>query len=401
MNKEQTLNSLPLKGKVQHYAWGGDHFIPELIGIPNNQPPYAEYWMGAHPGASAEVVINGEHKSLYQLIKANPKLYIGEQVNQRFGELPYLFKVLDVQQMLSIQVHPTKEAAEKEYRREEEAGIPIDAPQRNYKDRNHKPEVMVALSEFWLLHGFKSKSLLTAQLQSEPAFHFLQNSFRQGDYKALYQEVMELPKAEVDRILLPLVQKVVQAPETDKSSPAYWVHKLYKDNPPVQNLDRGIFSIYFFNIVHLQPGQGIFQGAGIPHAYLEGQNMELMANSDNVLRGGLTPKHIDVTELLKHVVFEETIPVVMEGRLTKSGEAFYDCPVSDFGLSCVRLERGQSYNPASFSGEIFFVLEGIIKKDDDDQPVKKGASFYLLPAKSIHLEALEKSVLFRAFVPVL
>ncbi|HEY2727641.1 MAG TPA: mannose-6-phosphate isomerase, class I, partial [Parafilimonas sp.] len=127
-----------LKGKIQHYAWGGTEYIPHWLGINNtDKKPYAEYWMGAHPSASSTITINSEEKNLFELIKSNPDLFIGEKTKKRFGELPYLFKILDVKDMLSIQVHPSKDAAVKGFEEEEAKGISIDALNRNYKDKNH------------------------------------------------------------------------------------------------------------------------------------------------------------------------------------------------------------------------------------------------------------------------
>ncbi|MBC7588692.1 MAG: mannose-6-phosphate isomerase, class I, partial [Chitinophagaceae bacterium] len=156
---------LQLKGKVQHYAWGGSSFIPSLLHIDNAEnKPHAEYWMGTHPSAPSELFDGAASISLDQFIQQNPIKVLGEKVFKQFKALPYLFKVLDVNDMLSIQVHPSKAEAEKGFDAEEAAGIPLNAPNRNYKDSNHKPEIMVALSEFWLLHGFKSKEAIEKML---------------------------------------------------------------------------------------------------------------------------------------------------------------------------------------------------------------------------------------------
>ena len=299
-----------LQGKVQHYAWGGFEFIPKLLGFENyERKPCAEYWMGAHPSASGQLETDDGLKSWYDLIKQDPLEHLSEKVYGKFGELPYLFKVLDVNEMLSIQVHPTREEAKKGFEKEEAAGIPVNASNRNYKDKNHKPEVMVALGEFWLLHGFKNEEYMLLTLESVPEFGFLRDVFLKDGYYGLYKTVMEMPQAEADDLLLPLIKRVMNE-KPAKNEPAFWVSKLYNEEAPDKNIDKGIFSIYFFNIVEMKEGEAIFQGAGVPHAYLEGQNIELMANSDNVLRGGLTPKHIDVPELLKHIVFEGINPKI-------------------------------------------------------------------------------------------
>lgn len=402
-----------LRGKVQHYAWGGDSYLPKLLNINNpKHQPFAEYWMGAHPSAASTLQIGNESIPLNERIAADPTAFLGTAVLKKYGELPYLFKVLDVKEMLSIQVHPSKKEAEKGFDAEEAAGIAITDQKRNYKDRNHKPEVMVALSEFWLLHGFLAEKPLLAILQNTVAFESLIPIFQQKSYKGLYQYVMELPQAEVDQLLAPLVASILAAPVPDKSSPAYWVRKLYlgHSETPVNNIDRGIFSIYFFNIVKAVPGEAVFQGAGVPHAYLEGQNVELMANSDNVLRGGLTPKHIDVPELLRHTTFEGIVPQIMKGNVLSNGELDYPCPVGDFGIRKIGLQPETSIETSSQSGEIILVLDGDIKiseavegaeaENDNSLHLFKGEAAYILPATKYKLYSDEGGQGYKAFVPV-
>ncbi|MER3464604.1 MAG: mannose-6-phosphate isomerase, class I [Chitinophagaceae bacterium] len=388
-----TETVLPLKGIVQHYAWGGNEFIPDLIHLPKEDKPYAEYWMGAHASAPSLV----DERKLNELIQHNPIKYIGKDTFERFGELPYLFKVLDVKDMLSIQVHPTKEEAIKGYEKEEQSGIPLSAPHRNYKDKNHKPEIMVALSDFWLLHGFKKEDELKKTLDAVPEFNFLIKVFDKEGYYGLYKTVMELPQDKVDVVLKPLVERALENKTTNKSGPQFWVQKLFAGAKELNQLDRGIFSIYFFNIVHLNIGEGIFQAPGVPHAYLEGQNLELMANSDNVLRGGLTPKYIDVPELLMHIKFEGISPQILKGRKVNEYECVYESPVSDFDISVIKLDAGAACQTSTFSGEIFFVLKGAVVIGE--QTFKKGEAFYALPDSQFSIKATVNAVIYRAFVP--
>ncbi len=397
-----------LKGKVQHYAWGGYDFIPQWLNQPNPQhQPWAEYWMGAHPSASSVLHTAAGDIALFEAISQAPAALIGEKVYNRFGELPYLFKILDVKDMLSIQVHPSKTEAEKGFDAEEAAGIPVNAAHRNYKDKNHKPEVMVALSEFWLLHGFLQPDLLKQVLVSIPAFNSLLPLFEKEGYKGLYQHVMEMPQGQVNTMLMPLVLAELQkkkAGELTKADPGWWVSKLYGQDEVLGDIDRGVFSIYFFNIVKTEPGEAVFQGAGIPHAYLEGQNVELMANSDNVLRGGLTPKHIDVPELLKHTLFEGVTPNIMKGEQQAEGEKLYPCPVPDFGISKIELGAGGGFRQSASSLEIIVVLEGglDIQGTAEQVQVKKGEAVAVLAGESYLVSALAGGVLaYRAFVPAL
>ena len=390
-----------LAGKVQHYAWGGYNYIPELIGFTNNEhKPCAEYWMGAHPSASSVITDGKNSVSLNEYIKSYPSHTITNPVFTRFGELPYLFKILDVKDMLSIQVHPTKAEAEKGFDAEEAAGIPINAPHRNYKDRNHKPEVMVALSEFWLLHGFKLANELVKTLQDIKEFNVLIALFKLNGYKGLYQFVMEMGVEEVNAFLIQTVKREIRNKKEGlltKSNPGWWVAKLFEGVDQISNIDKGVFSIYFFNIVNAKPGEAVFQGAGLPHAYLEGQNIELMANSDNVLRGGLTPKHIDVTELIKHTLFEGIIPNVMQGNEIAIGEKNYPCPVPDFSINKIDLNNNLPYSNVSGSLEILLVTDGGVVLNNN-MTLKKGEAVCLLPGASYTLISSGQCTLFKAFV---
>ena len=393
-----------LKGKVQHYAWGGYEFIPHWLGIPNTgHKPFAEYWMGAHPSASSDIVTPNGSLSLNELIKGFPEITIGNNVQQKFGELPYLFKILDVHEMLSIQVHPTKEEAIKGFEEEEAKGIPVGAATRNYKDKNHKPEVMVALSEFWLLHGFLQQESLKKVLQSVPEFEKFVSLFKNDDYKKLYQHVMKMSQNEVNALLTPLVHRELQRKkdnELTKDQPGWWVTKLFEHQTSVENIDRGIFSVYFFNIVKANPGEAIFQGAGIPHAYLEGQNVELMANSDNVLRGGLTPKHIDVPELLKHTTFKGVAPNIMMGEQMKTGEKNYSCPVDDFGISKIELKQSQTYNGTASSLEIIVAIDGEMQiSGTNNLSIKRGEAAAILCGETYNISTPSSVMAYKALVP--
>ena len=391
-----------LKGKLLHYAWGGYDFLPGLLGINNiEHKPFAEYWMGAHPLAPSELITKDGDISLYTLIKEDPDRVISEKVFNRFGELPYLFKVQDVREILSIQVHPSKEEAEKGFDREEAEGIPINAPYRNYKDRNHKPEMLVALSEFWLLHGFTQVPLIEKILEETPEFNVLLPYFRREGLKALYQFVMEMEQPEINAMLTNLVKREIRRKndgELTKEMPGWWITKLFEGKTEIGDIDKAIFSIYFFNIVKLQPGEGLFQGAGVPHAYMEGQCVELMANSDNVLRAGLTPKHIDVTELMKHTVFQSIVPNIMCGNEVLPGEKIYPCPVADFGITKIDLSATVSYATQASSLDILIVTEGGALVNNT-LVLKRGEAIAVFAGESYTIEASGNCTLFKAFVP--
>lgn len=377
-----------LTGTVKHYDWGGFSFIPSLLKIVNEKKtPYAEYWMGTHPLGQSVVDTGGSTPT---------------ELSSIANSLPYLLKVLDVRDMLSIQVHPSKTAAEDGFTRENEEGIPSDAPHRNYKDDNHKPELIVALSDFWLLHGFKPTEELNDVLLNVAELNELLPVFNESGYAGLYKHVMEMPQDEVNRILKPLLDNladIYKEEEPDKTAEDYWASKAAATFNKDGNIDRGIFSIYLFNLVHLKKGEAIFQAAGVPHAYLEGQNVEIMANSDNVLRGGLTSKHIDVVELMKHVKCEATYPEIITGDVNEEGEKVYKTLVPDFILSVFELEKGDTVSFEPVTPEILLLTEGIVEADDDNATVKLqtgSPSAVVFPGSTVYLAAAAKSVVFRA-----
>ena len=395
----------PLKGVIQNYVWGGNKYIPELLGIAETKEPCAEYWLGAHPKAPSELKIGEQNVLLDEYMTMNLIDALGEEIHSKFANLPFLFKVLDVREMLSIQVHPTKKEAEKGFKAENEKGIALTAFERNYKDENHKPEIMVALSEFYLLHGFLQKDKLTEVLKDTPEFTHLLPVFRDKGYFGLYKMVMEMPVRDSNKILQPLIDRLMplyKSGKLAKEDPGYWAAKAVDASNDTPNLDKGIYSIYFFNLVKVAKGEAVFQDAGIPHAYLEGQNIELMANSDNVLRGGLTPKHIDVPELLKHVVFDEVKPNIMLGDLQEDGlERIYKSPAPDFQLSQIIVKNNDLYESTSKTAQIFLVIEGEVSftEGNNSLNVKSGHSVFVSANSEYTISSNSKGVIYKATAP--
>jgi mannose-6-phosphate isomerase len=389
-----------LKGVVQHYAWGGYDFIPRLLGIDNPEKrPYAEYWMGAH--ANHPATIESENKiALSDFIAKDVIGILGSNVAQKFSSLPYLLKVLDVRQMLSIQVHPSKQAAEISFEEENKKGIPVNAQHRSYKDRNHKPELMVALGNFWLLHGFKKEEDLLKVLAAKKELNFLKEIFIQKGYKSLYEEVMFMEQQKVNEVLNPLLQKIIplyKSQSLTKDDEDFWAARAALNFCKGDNHDRGIFSIYLFNLVHLKKGEGIFQGSGMPHAYLEGQNVEIMANSDNVLRAGLTDKHIDVPELLRHVKFEATIPKVLNPQ---SSHKIFPSPAEEFELQEYSLAKDEEVNIQARTGEVFFLMNGSLEVESGTKmKMVEGDSIFVKAGTDIAIKPSTQINLFRATVP--
>jgi mannose-6-phosphate isomerase len=398
---------IPITGKVQHYAWGGYYYLPKLLNIPVKKgETYAEFWLGTHDRGSSELKNgSGNPVLLKDYIDAYPEQTLGQKASKLFGHLPFLLKVLDVKDMLSIQVHPSRENAQVAFDAENEQGIDLAAPERNFKDNNHKPELMLALSEFWLLHGFKTPKALQSILREIPELHFLVPIFGGDNYKKLYRHVMEMPQVQVDRHLKTLLDRITshyQAGKLNKEKEDFWVARAAMTFSQEARIDRGIFSIYFFNLLHLQPGQAVYQDAGLPHAYLEGQNVEIMSNSDNVLRGGLTSKHVDVPELMKHVKFEATIPNIITGKPAETDRLVYTTPAPDFELSRLQVAKGQSVKLISHSVEIFLVFTGsaeVAEKGGGGFKRNKGEAWVSFDGANSEVTALEDAVIYQASIP--
>ncbi len=379
--------------------------MPGLLNIPNIEGnPFAEYWLGAHDNFPAAIQ-GADPKSLNEYVQENAYV-LGPKVERQFGRLPYLLKVLDVKDMLSIQVHPSKESAILEYEKENKAGISLQDAKRNYKDDNHKPELMLALSDFWLLHGFKSEEKIRNTINAIKEFDFMIALFEEGSYEKLYSTIMQMDQQQVNSILEPVLERIIpryKTNELEKSDANFWAARaaLTFNQPGIT--DRGIFSVYLLNLVNLTFEEAIFQDAGVLHAYLEGQNMEIMANSDNVLRGGLTPKHIDVAELIKHVNFEATFPNIITGTKNTGYEQVYLSPAVDFQLSKLSLNADQSTEVICTSTEIFFLFSGTVNmKESNNQSVKleRGEAAVAFAGSTITIISKEDAVLFRASVPI-
>ncbi|MGJ7032224.1 mannose-6-phosphate isomerase, class I [Niabella hirudinis] len=396
-----------LKGAVKHYDWGGVSLIPSLLQVENPQmKPFAEYWLGVHPGAHCILVMDdGRELLLRDYIQSSPEALLGAAVNAAFGQMPYLLKVLDVKDMLSIQVHPSRAGAVLGFEAENSRGIPLNAPGRNYKDANHKPELMVALSGFYLLHGFKPETQLLQTLEAVPELHSFIPVFKSEGYKGLYKRAMELPQEEVNILLQPLINRIIplyQQEKLDKASEDFWAARAAQTFVQPGSIDRGIFSIYFFNIVHLKTGEAIFQDAGVPHAYLEGYNVEIMASSDNVLRGGLTSKHIDTAELLKHTKCEATHPQIIPAGGNRKAKR-YPAPVTDFELHSYELNAGDEALLQPATAELFLLTEGeVALSSGDNLAVLKAGSIAAVafPGMEVKVRAGAPSLLFRATVPL-
>ena len=281
-----------LKNTIQEYAWGSHSAIADLLGqqVPADKPQ-AELWMGAHPKAPSYVATDNGDQSLAALIASYPTEILGSETAHQFNqELPFLFKVLAAAKPLSIQAHPNQAWANEGFAREEALGIHFDAPDRNYKDKQHKPECICALTDFWGLCGFRNRDAMVGLLQRIcPAT--LKNDLdilsKDSPQTALQSFFRCLMRRSVKQRAEIVNEACEQAGRNQAEGPVFeWLIKLNKTYP----LDIGVIFPAILNLVHLKPGQALYLQPGELHAYLDGVGIELMANSDNVLRGGIDAK---------------------------------------------------------------------------------------------------------------
>ncbi len=390
-----------LKNTVQEYAWGSYTAIAELLG--NTSPsvnPQAELWMGAHPKAPSLIEYEGKCLSLAEVIENNPEDILGKAAAGKFdNRLPYLFKVLAAAKPLSIQAHPNQKQAEEGFERENRLGIPLAAPNRNYKDSSRKPECLCALTRFWGMRGFRpipeilslTEKICPVELEQE-----IRNLRKQPDSSGLESFFHALMTLSPERKRNTVTQAVRAAQKED--DPIFkWILRLYDDYPE----DIGVLSPAFLNLICLEPGQAMFLPAGELHAYLDGTGIELMANSDNVLRGGLTPKHIDVPELLRVLDFTAGKPDVILPRKISEYESIYDSSAEEFVLSVISLAPGMS--DAQFfprSVEILLCTQGAATLTAGEQSlsVVKGMSVMVpCAAETYHLRG--NAIFYKAAVP--
>jgi mannose-6-phosphate isomerase len=252
-----------------------------------------------------------------------------------------------------------------------------------------------------LLHGFKQENHLKETLEAIPEFSFLLKDFEGGGYKGLYEEVMNMGQERVNAILGPLMERIIplyKNNEFRKDQEDFWAARAALSFCKNNDYDRGIFSVYFFNLVHLKRGEGIFQPQGMPHAYLEGQNVEVMANSDNVLRAGLTDKHIDVAELMKHVKFEATVPAVINPDTAPHN--VFETPAEEFELHRYNL-NGEENLMETQSAEIWFATSGMttIRSGDENLTLSQGEGLFVLAGTKIAIQSNNSAEIFRAVVP--
>ncbi|MGH0028733.1 MAG: mannose-6-phosphate isomerase, class I [Myxococcota bacterium] len=357
-----------LEGVVQPYAWGSKTAIPELLGVEPTGEPQAELWLGAHPSAPSIILADGERVPLDAWIRADPVGVLGTEVAAEFdGELPFLLKVLAAEEPLSIQAHPNAEQAREGFAREERAGIPRDAPNRCYRDPHPKPELIVALTPFRALCRFRAPGDIAVRFEALgiDALTALAKPLRRSPdrtgLRAFFERWMMLDAQRRCRLVEEAAASVDPA-----GDPAHaMLAELARSYPG----DPGVLAPLFLNLVELAPGEAMYLPAGELHAYLGGLAIEVMASSDNVLRGGLTPKHVDVPELLAVLGFDSGSPKIQWPEPVGPVEVRYATPAREFSLSVLRPSEEQAWDsPARRGLEILFCTEGVARLFASDDP---------------------------------
>ncbi|MDT0382353.1 mannose-6-phosphate isomerase, class I [Streptomyces sp. DSM 42041] len=327
-----------LQNTVRPYAWGSPTALPELLGEHPTGAPQAELWMGAHPGAPSLVDRGSGPVPLSEVIAADPDGELGAAAVAAFGpRLPFLLKLLAAAQPLSLQVHPDPAQAVAGFADEEARGVPRDAPHRNYKDDQHKPELLAALTPFEGLCGFRPAAEAARLLASldvdglKPYADILRARPEEAALREVLTAVLSADRDEIaDTVRRAATAASRLAGEPGPHADDYAAYAGIARHHPG---DPGLLAAMLLHFVRLRPGEALYLDAGVPHAYLSGLGVEIMASSDNVLRCGLTSKHVDVPELLRVVRFEATGPGVLVPEPDADGAEVYRTPVGEFRLS--------------------------------------------------------------------
>ncbi|MFF2023829.1 mannose-6-phosphate isomerase, class I [Streptomyces sp. NPDC058171] len=415
-----------LANPIRPYAWGSATAIPHLLGVAPTGEPQAEQWMGAHPGAPSRT----PRGTLTEVIDTDPEGTLGAPAVARFGpHLPFLLKLLAAGAPVSLQVHPDLTQAREGYAREQQQDIPLTAGHRNYKDANHKPELICALTPFEGLCGFRpphATADLLARLDVDglkPYVDLLRATPEDAALREVLTAILSADRTEIAALVTETAQACARLAAEDPDSAEPGTTAPTADPDPADPAapaaartaayaayaglahhypgDPGVLAATLLNHVRLQPGEALFLGAGVPHTYLHGLGVEIMANSDNVLRCGLTPKHIDVPELLRVVRFEAADPAVLRPEASPDGEEVYDTPIDEFRLS--RLTRPEDASPGDLTTDtpqILLCTAGTITLHGG------GGAETLTPGTSVFVAAGDRTevhgagTLFRATVVV-
>jgi mannose-6-phosphate isomerase len=391
-----------LRNPIRNYAWGSHTAIAELLGDASpSEQPQAELWIGAHPSAPSWVETEEGEIPLDAYIARDPVAVLGAGVAARFGgKLPFLMKILAAERPLSLQAHPNLEQARAGFARENAAGIPLDAPERCYKDANHKPELICALTPFHALCGFRSVAEIAKDFESlavreiVPSHFGLRRDFGCDALASFVTCLMTLCAAR--RVAVVAAARDVAAVRGESEPAWFWVDRLAQEYPD----DVGALAPLLLNLVELRPGEALFLPAGRLHSYLRGVGVELMSNSDNVLRGGLTKKHVDPEELLAVLNFANGCGGPVASSEPRSSERRYAPPIEEFALSLFEAasEASLDVHPSDRCS-IILCLDGWLEMRDlrDDVPIRLvGGESAIIPAVAATVASRGCGVFYRA-----
>lgn len=341
---------------MQNYDWGSRTTLSRLIGRPASGDPEAEMWMGAHTKAPSIALVNSERVPLDRLIVDHPNETLGRLAGEK--ELPFLFKILALSRPVSLQVHPNRVCAERGFETEERRGVPIDAPNRSYRDRRHKPEILMALEPMVVLCGFMAERKIQDAMFAAGVGDLI------APVRQLLRFVLTLNKDDGAR----LHQRLVEG--ADPSTPTGSLLRILASHYPG---DPTVIAALLLNMVELSPGQALYIPPGQLHTFVSGSGIELMANSDNVLRAGLTAKHLDERELLLTGDLSYRSPSIILSRSDKMSETIYPTPADEFQLSVINLHLGGSFSTES-GPEILLLLgeEAHIEWSDRALDLRRG-----------------------------
>ena len=396
-----------LDNKIQEYEWGSYTAIQELLdkreGGSDVVKPIAELWMGAHHKSPSDVIISSGNISLKELIDRFPKEILGSIAAEKFhNNLPYLFKVLAVENPLSIQAHPDITQAKKGFLDENSKKIAIESSKRSFKDDNHKPECICALTEFWALNGFrpvkeiskyidqlscKKLNKIVTEIKSLPDSLFI---------KSFFMKIMDFNEADKKEVVDDVVMQSKLYSKND--SVFNWILKLHEKYP----CDIGVLSPVYLNLICLKPGDALFIKSRVLHAYLKGVGIELMANSDNVLRGGLTPKHVDINRLIEILDFNPLKVELLNTCDINKYQKDYVSYAEEFKLSVILpVNDKDGFNFKTKSVEIILCIKGSSKvvniETGQITDIKKGDSI-IIPAAVKQYSMYGDAVLYKASV---
>lgn len=381
-----------MQNAIRPYPWGSRTAIATLLGEPASDEPQAEMWVGAHPGDPSHLHTgvgdpSAASTSLLDYIQQDPSRAVGGAVAAEFGDvLPFLLKLLAADAPLSLQVHPTAEQARAGFADEEARGIPVDAGHRNYKDPFPKPEMIVALTEFVALAGFRDTAQTVRLLEAlqVPSATALADTLRKqpgaDGLAELVPAILAMPADKLTAALDEIIGACRTAAERDGEFAAEFrtVVEIADRYPS----DAGVIVVLLLNRVVLQPGEAIYLGAGNMHAYLSGLGVEIMACSDNVLRGGLTPKHVDIDELTR--ILDYTPGGMQRVKPARVGplEVDFRTPTSEFALSRLTLKPGDEQMIDHAGPQVLLATEGEITVSD-----LKDGTITLTPGSSVFIPA--------------